>query len=306
MKDLGAPPLGTREGAHGAGELRRRVVVAVIGLPLFVLVLYLGGWYLGALVALVAAQATRELFALASAVGARPVGWLGVAASAGAALLAAYEPDFVEWGARVLVLLLLVGLVSSGVLLLRRSGGHAFLASACATVVAPLYIGATLSFALLLRHIPEARGASAELPWEGTMLVLLALGVVWVGDSAAYFVGRAVGRRRLAPRVSPGKTVEGSVAGLVAATATGALMGLAMQDLATVPVSPVAGAWIGLALGAAGQLGDLTESLLKRDAGLKDSGTLLLGHGGVLDRFDAALFALPTAYALLQLASALQ
>ena len=280
-------------------------MVAVVGVPLFVLVLYLGGWYLGALVALVAAQATRELFGLASAVGVRPVGWLGVVASAGTALLAAYEPDFAEWGARVLVLLLLVGLVSSGVLL-RRSGEHPFLASACATVVAPLYIGATLSFALLIRHIPEARGASAELPWEGTMLVLLALGVVWVGDSAAYFVGRAVGRRRLAPRVSPGKTVEGAVAGLVAATATGALMGLALQDLATAPVSPAAGAWMGLVLGAAAQFGDLAESLLKRDAGVKDSGTLLPGHGGVLDRFDAAFFTLPVAYALLQLASVLQ
>lgn len=280
-------------------------MVAVVGVPLFVLVLYLGGWYLGALVALVAAQATRELFGLASAVGVRPVGWLGVVASAGTALLAAYEPDLAEWGARVLVLLLLVGLVSSGVLL-RRSGEHPFLASACATVVAPLYIGATLSFALLIRHIPEARGASAELPWEGTMLVLLALGVVWVGDSAAYFVGRAVGRRRLAPRVSPGKTVEGSVAGLVAATATGALMGLALQDLATAPVSPAAGAWMGLVLGAAAQFGDLAESLLKRDAGVKDSGTLLPGHGGVLDRFDAAFFTLPVAYALLQLARTLQ
>lgn len=282
-------------------------MVAVIGVPLFVLVLYLGGWYLGALVALVAAQATRELFALARAVGVRPVGWLGVAASAGTALLAAHEPDFAEWGARVLVLLLLVGLVSSGVLLL-RSGEHehSFLASACATVVAPLYIGATLSFALLIRHIPEARGAPAELPWEGTMLVLLAFGVIWVGDSAAYFVGRAVGRRRLAPRVSPGKTVEGAVAGLVAATATGALMGLALQDLATAPVSPPAGAWMGLALGAAAQFGDLAESLLKRDAGVKDSGTLLPGHGGMLDRFDAAFFTLPTAYALLQLARTLQ
>lgn len=305
MTDSGSPRAGTGGGAPGAGELRRRVVVAVIGVPLFVLVLYLGGWYLGALVALVAAQATRELFGLARAVGVRPVGWLGVAASAGTALLAAYEPDFAEWGPRVLVLLLLVGLVSSGVLLW-RSGEHPFLASACATVVAPLYIGATLSFALLIRHIPEARGAPAELPWEGTMLVLLALGVVWVGDSAAYFVGRAVGRRRLAPRVSPGKTVEGSVAGLVAATATGALMGLALQDLATAPVSPVAGAGMGLVLGAAAQFGDLAESLLKRDAGVKDSGTLLPGHGGVLDRFDAAFFTLPTAYALLQLAGALR
>ena len=305
MTDSGPLQAGTGGGALGTGELRRRVVVAVIGVPLFVLVLYLGGWYLGALVALVAAQATRELFALASAVGVRPVGWLGVGASAGTALLAAYEPDFAEWGARVLVLLLLVGLVSSGVLL-RRSGEHSFLASACATVVAPLYIGATLSFALLLRHLPEARGASAELPWEGTMLVLLALGVVWVGDSAAYFVGRAAGRRRLAPRLSPGKTVEGSVAGLVAATATGALMGLALQDLATAPISPVAGAWMGLVLGVAGQFGDLTESLLKRDAGIKDSGTLLPGHGGLLDRFDATFFTLPTAYALLQLARALQ
>ena len=290
--------------ARRRGELRRRVVVAAAGLTLFLPLLYLGGWYLGALVALIAAQATRELVALASAVGVRPVAWLSVAASAGTVLLATLEPDFARWGGRMVALLLVVGLASCAILL-RRSRDGSFLAPACATVAAPLYIGATLSFALLLRHLPGAEGAGADVPWEGTALVLLALAVTWAGDTAAYFVGRAVGRRPLAPRLSPGKTVAGSVAGLVAAAAAGALLALAARGFPTVPFSPWAGAAMGLVVGAAGQLGDLTESLLKREAGVKDSGGMLPGHGGVLDRFDASFFALPTAYALLQLTRAL-
>lgn len=135
----------------------------------------------------------------------------------------------------------------------------------------------------------------ARSPW----LVLAAMAVVWIADTAAYFTGRAIGRHRLAPEVSPGKTWEGVL---------GALAGVAVYALALAPLAPAAGfrgaagpaalaLWVVLALALAGIsiVGDLYESLLKRQAGVKDSGRLLPGHGGILDRIDALVAAMPPA-----------
>ena len=122
-------------------------------------------------------------------------------------------------------------------------------------------------------------------PW---VLVLL-FAIVWLGDTAAYYCGRAWGRRKLAPRVSPNKTWEGAIASLVAAAAGAAVWSL--LRLRTLPMSVLVPA---MTTSVAAQIGDLVESLIKRGAGVKDSGTLLPGHGGVLDRIDALLFAAPT------------
>jgi phosphatidate cytidylyltransferase len=124
--------------------------------------------------------------------------------------------------------------------------------------------------------------------------------VVWVGDASAYFVGRAVGRRQLAPAVSPGKTIEGALAGLAGSGAAGALLGgWAAETLATPQLSAWVGLSLGVVVGTASQVGDLAESVLKREANVKDSGRLLPGHGGVLDRIDSLLFAFPVTWAYL-------
>ena len=284
-----------------SAELRARLLVAAVGIPVALLAVYQGGWFLGGLLALVAAISTREFYLITSAGGGFPLGWLGVPAAALLVLLAAHEPIFEVWGDRALAILLILGLLASVVVIFCRRIEESPLLSVVATVFGPLYTGGTLSFAVLLRHLPETQGTPSPPALEGTLLVLLPLLVTWAGDSAAYFIGRKLGRTRLAPRVSPGKTVEGGVAGLVAATAMGILAGLVLEDSATLPVSPVAGGVIGLILGVAGQLGDLTESLFKREAGVKDSGTLLPGHGGALDRFDALFFTIPLAYVLILL-----
>jgi phosphatidate cytidylyltransferase len=131
---------------------------------------------------------------------------------------------------------------------------------------------------------PSPRG----LAW--TLVVILA---TWVGDTVALLLGRQIGRRKLAPVLSPNKTVEGAVAGLIGSALVGSIV-FAVTGLG----APLAGAAAGLLLGVAGQLGDLGESFLKRQAGVKDSGALIPGHGGVLDRIDALLFAFPVGLAL--------
>ena len=284
-----------------SAETRARVLVAAVGVPLALLLVHLGGWYLAALLALAAALAANEFLVLASARGGRPLRWLGIPAASALVLLAAHEPDFAVWGGRALALLVILGLLTSCAVVFTRGVDAAPLLSASATISGTLYCGATLSFAVLLRSLPEVRGGVSAHPWEGTLLVLLPLTATWVGDAAAYFAGRRLGRRRLAPRVSPGKTVEGGIAGLIGATATGVLMGVALRGVPNFPVSPLVGGAMGLALGVAAQLGDLAESVLKREAGVKDSGTLLPGHGGALDRLDALLFTVPLAYGLVVL-----
>ena len=141
--------------------------------------------------------------------------------------------------------------------------------------------------------------AVVELQAHSPWLVLAAMALVWIADTAAYFSGRAFGKRRLAPEVSPGKTWEGVY---------GALVAVAIYALLLVPLATAAGyagpvsstsivIWVGLALAltAVSVVGDLYESLLKRQAGVKDSGRVLPGHGGVLDRIDALLAAMPVA-----------
>ena len=276
-------------------------MVAAGGIPLGVFAAYRGGWFLGVLIALVAAFAAHEFYTLASAKAGRPLGWFGVPAAVLLVLFAAHEPSFSAWGDRALALLVILGLVTFAAVVFNRTIEEAPLLSASATVSGALYTGGTLSFVVLLRNLPETMGTVPPQPWEGALLMLFPLAVTWAGDSAAYFVGKRIGRTRLAPEVSPGKTVEGSVAGLVAAVVVGALAGFVLDDFGNFPLSPLAGGVIGLALGVAAQLGDLAESLLKREAGVKDSGSLLPGHGGTLDRFDALFFTMPIAYGLILL-----
>ena len=285
-------------------ELRARLLVVAVVAPLGVSVVYIGGWPFALLAAVLTGLTAHEFFNLIRDRAGRPLAWLGVPAAVLLVLVAVYEPSFHAWGNRALSLLLLLGLVSVAVSIFDRSTQQPLL-SATATVSGVLYTGGTLSFGVLLRHLPEMRGALPIRPLDGFLLVMLPVAVTALGDSASYFVGKRWGRRRLAPRLSPGKTIEGSIGGLAGAVVTGWVAGLLMGGVATLVLTPFICAVIGLLLGIAGQLGDLSESLLKREAGVKDSGRLLPGHGGFLDRFDSLLFAVPLAYGLVLLAQVL-
>ena len=152
-----------------------------------------------------------------------------------------------------------------------------------------------------------AGGGTGSLgAWAAPILVIFPITVTWFGDSGAYFAGYRFGKTKLIPAVSPGKTVAGSVGGFVASGfAGGVLAWLLLSQIPVYGLSAVEGVLVGVILAGVGQVADLAESVLKREAGVKDSGTLLPGHGGVLDRFDSIFFALPLMYALLVLRVAL-
>lgn len=142
--------------------------------------------------------------------------------------------------------------------------------------------------------LPDGSDTGRGLGW-----FLLALFVTWVSDTGAYMVGKTVGRRKLSPRVSPNKTVEGAVGGVVCS----AVIALLCSWLFELGIRPWLAVLLGVVLGAAGTLGDLAESMIKRQHRVKDSGTLIPGHGGVLDRIDALLFVLVTVWMLIPVLS---
>jgi phosphatidate cytidylyltransferase len=147
---------------------------------------------------------------------------------------------------------------------------------------AVLYITLPIAFALLITQQPA--------PW-----LIYVMTVVWAGDTGAYFAGRAFGKHPLHPAVSPKKTIEGAIGGL-AGSALGGLGTILLLDL---PIGLLPGLGLALLAGAVAQAGDLAESVLKRSAGVKDSGSILPGHGGMLDRIDGLLFALPVCAAVI-------
>lgn len=267
-----------------AGRLRRqalvpRIITAVIGIPLLLALLWLGGpWWLVLAAALVVLAAME--FAAMRALS-RPAEWTLTIAALGAFTLVAIAPGMpVGWVAVLWVLIVL----ALGLLPLIRPGTGASPAAppAASVVLGIAYLATPL--AVLVRWRLELTPLS----------VLSFLIVIWANDIAAYFVGLAVGRHKLAPRVSPGKSWEGAVGGLAGGLAAGVLL----AGWLALPRGEAA-LWAA-AVTVVSQAGDLFESALKRRAGIKDSGRLLPGHGGVLDRFDGVLLAAPVAYLLLR------
>jgi phosphatidate cytidylyltransferase len=245
-----------------------RILIAAAGIPLVLWLVYLGGWRMFGLAAVGALIALHELYWMTRTL--RPVvlaGYLGaLAALLGATLGGA------DWA--------LAGLLSTLVFAFVIKGGLSTV-SVSVTVLGVVWIGLGLAHALLLRDIDE----------HGVLAVYTVLLAVWAGDAAAYFVGRLIGRHKLAPTVSPGKSWEGLIAGTVATVGV-TFIAVYEQNFLTIPESLV----LGVVIAIVAPVGDLFESALKRDADVKDSGRLLAGHGGVLDRIDALLFAWVAAY----------
>jgi phosphatidate cytidylyltransferase len=282
-----------------ASELGKRVAVAAVGIPLAVGLLYLGGWALALVLAVVAVAATAELFRLAAHGGVRPLVLIGVPLSSAPILLAAGIPDVSSAAAWSWLVFIGATLATVATAIFRRGVNGAPLAATAVTIFGALFAGGTLAYAVLLRAMPVV-GHDAAAQWVGPALLAYPLMLTWLNDTFAYFGGRRFGRRKLIPAVSPAKTVEGAIFGVIGSVVAGALYAhFVFGAWLGLPMGAVAGAWTALIISPAAQIGDLAESLLKREAGVKDSGALLPGHGGVLDRFDSLFFTIPVTYWLL-------
>ncbi len=271
------PPRGLRAPGFLA-NLARRVATALVALPALLAALFLGPpWLTVAVVALALSLGLLEFAALLRARGIRPMRGMGLLLAA-ALFLDVMSPGWLSVPFAPLGALLLLAFT------LWRGRDLESVTAAAATLLGAVYLGTLGGTIAALRILSPVD--------EGAWRVLLLLGILVFSDSFAFFVGNAFGRRRLAPSVSPGKSVEGALGGLVG----GVLGALAVRHLGLPALPAWHAAGLGLAVAAVGIVGDLDESLIKRWAGVKDSGTLFPGHGGMLDRLDSLLFGAPVLY----------
>ena len=254
--------------------LLSRIAVVAAGLPIVLGSAYLGGWFLFALLAVAGLVALHEFYRLARSL--RPL----VLAGYGGALagLLGAQVDGVAWMLGGFMLTFVLAFVFAAISETRQSTTVAI----AATALGAGWIGLGLGHLILIRSFEE----------NGRLAAITVLLTIFVSDTLAYAAGRLAGRHKMTPVVSPGKTWEGFLVGAAAGVFT-SFLALYKEDI-------FAHSWEALVLGAAivaaGTLGDLFESLIKRDLGTKDTGRILLGHGGVLDRIDSLLFAAPAAY----------
>lgn len=273
-------------------ELGRRVIVALIGAPIAIAMIWFGDAALATLASALAALSAREFFRLARATGHEPLDVLGISGAAAIPLLIhAHYLGVVQLQPAAAVLVVL-GLIAATIVL-RGVGGHP-IAAVSTTVFGMLYTGGTLSFVYALRYYGYAVGEVA-----GAIVVILPVLLTWASDVGAYFAGRAIGGRKLLPSVSPGKTVAGAVGGVILTIVVCALFERwCLRPYAQLAFTRVGVVVFGASVSVVAQLGDLAESLFKREAHVKDSGDLFPGHGGALDRLDSLFFVLPCAYVL--------
>jgi phosphatidate cytidylyltransferase len=276
-----------------ASELAKRVASALVLAPVAVACVWFGDAALATLLACASAGGAWEFYRLATAGGARPFARSGIAV-AGLVPIAvhAHALGVVRVPPAALVVLPLAWLAAS---VWRRGVAGEPLRSVAVTLLGIAYVAVPLAFGYLLRMFDYAVGRAA-----GTAVLMLPVLGTWASDVGAYFAGRAIGGPKLIPSVSPGKTVAGALGGL----ALTALVVVLYERHVLVPYAQLAfgpgrALLFGVAVSVAAQLGDTVESLLKRDAGVKDSSQLIPGHGGVLDRVDSLLFVLPLSFLLL-------
>jgi phosphatidate cytidylyltransferase len=302
-------------------NLTTRILVALIGIPILVYAVLTGGYVFFVLIAALSTIGQVEFYRLVRAKGANPLLALGIAFGLFFNAVFMYDKIHIDvltaldrmglslplptMAQFVLIgLLLMIPLILLAELFRQKP---AALLNVSTTIFGIAYV--SLFFGSLVgirelfvpadfpvyRHFPEIVGpdippsVKATIYSWGGWTVLAILGSIWACDTAAYFAGKLWGRRKLLPRVSPNKTWEGAVAGFLAALGVFLLvrsLALPYLDLGSAVVC-------GVIIGSLGQMGDLVESLLKRDAGVKDSSALIPGHGGVLDRFDSLLFVSP-------------
>jgi phosphatidate cytidylyltransferase len=275
-------------------ELAKRIIAALVAAPLALFMIYLGGLPLAVFLSAVSAACAWEFYRIAAAGGLEPLDPLGIPLAGGVPLVVytahvgLYRPGLEVPAVAILVVL--------GSVIWARGTQRRPLGAAASTIMGVLYTGGLLSFGFALREHPYAIGDRA-----GAALVAFPLVLTWASDIGAFFVGRAVGGPKLIPSVSPGKTRSGALGGLITTVIVSwVYVRYALAPIALLTMTLPATLLFGALISAAAQVGDLVESLLKREANVKDSSRLMPGHGGLLDRLDSLLFVLPLAYLLFE------
>jgi len=270
--------------------LKKRVITALLGIPLLIAIVWFGEPWFTILVTVWGVLAVLEFYRLVTASKVSPLIYFGIIwtilfiLSRNSDLLSILKPHF---DLSLLAPLLLTSAVVLSLiwLLLRPQKESAFM-SWVWTIAGILYVGWLLSHLVALRGLDDVRTVLDE----GQNWVFFALFTTFASDTAAFFAGRALGKHHLAPSISPSKTWEGVIAGVF-----GAIIVSLLFTLRTPLQAPFDYWWqaipLGLLVSVFGQLGDLVESLLKRNMGVKESGRLIPGHGGILDRMDSVIFA---------------
>lgn len=275
---MGSVTMTLRTGLLSA-SLAKRAATTVVAVPLFVLLVLWGPfWVFQLFILAMVAAAVWELTRLFAHAGTPAYARLGVVTTVAvaASFMSPWSPLNLAIHPLVVATAAVVVVLSAPVVL----GERPMIEPVARTLLGIFYIGWFLGHAIWLHRIAD-----------GPDLILFLVGVTWIGESAAYLVGSTMGRHKLAPLISPNKTVEGAVAQVVASVAAAAALGWLLLAWPMVHVLLAGGI-----LGVVGQFGDLAESVMKRSAGVKDTSGLIPGHGGVLDRIDSLLFNTPTLY----------
>lgn len=267
--------------ASNKRSLRQAVVTALFLLGLMIVCYLLGTRAFFVLICSVVLLAEYELLTALKGAGHRPSVLLGLAGGLGM-LTIAYLERLSSFGI-VLALTLVAGFLWA----LRPQRGNSAGTDVAWLLMAVAWVGGGGAGAVLIMLLGP----------HGLNLLFAVVGCIAIGDIAAYFVGTAIGKRKMAPSISPGKSWEGFAAQIVGALSAGAVSGAVLDEL-----DPLQGLLLGALCGLLAPVGDLIESMVKREIGIKDSSRLLPGHGGFLDRLDAILFCCPAAYLYLNLA----
>jgi phosphatidate cytidylyltransferase len=255
-----------------------RIIVSVFAIPVILTASYLGGIFFFALTLFISLGAYYEFALLAKNKGANANLWLGFISII--LLLTNYFIVFLDFNSIILFIVFVITLVE-----LFRNKGSAIL-NIGAALLGIFYIGLFSSALLAIREFYPNIG---EIYLRGGYLIISIFAAIWICDSAAYYGGTALGKHKLFERVSPNKTWEGAGFGFVFAVITMVLAKIIILNFLSLGTAIA----IGIIIGLFGQIGDLIESLFKRDAGVKDSSSVIPGHGGIFDRFDSLLYTAP-------------
>jgi phosphatidate cytidylyltransferase len=276
-------------------NLVQRIIVAVIAIPAVAGIIWVGGWVLAATLALLGVLGTREIYDFARRQGIEPLERTGLLAAAGIPLLAYWaKGSELHWAEPTLYLGALWLMAVLVIAMRRRGPAGRPLTAVSVTLFGCLYASGLLTFLIPIRH----GGHAAGRPAAAVLLTLFPLVITWICDTAAMAVGSGVGGPKLAPILSPKKTYAGAIGGTLGGLITALAVGKFVLNRYGWNFSAAQLLLFGVVVSIVGQIGDIAESLFKREAGLKDSSTLIPGHGGVLDRLDSLYFVIPASAGL--------